>query len=200
MDAVAARRAVLALAALVITATCLLIPAFPGFWPVAGLQAASGMAAAAGGLSPWFGPVAVFWLLGGMALASIAAILVPGRADRRAAGGRRRRGWRRARLGLADAAGLPATAGLRAQRRAVPPGQCGDAAAGREEAGAADLNSRHGADVGLHRRGATSDGANSGAGRGLGRWRGPQAAVPGGLRRAGAARPASIPCRTIPGG
>lgn len=121
VDAVAARRAVPVAAALVVTAACLLIPAFPGFWPVAALQAASGMAAAAfapaiaaitlglagraafsrrtgrneafnhagnaasaaaaGGLSLWFGPVAVFWLLGGMALASIvAALAIP--ADR----------------------------------------------------------------------------------------------------------------------
>jgi MFS family permease len=129
VDAVTARRAVLALAALVVTAACLLIPAFPGFWPVAALQAGSGMAAAvfapaiaaltlglagraafsrrigrneafnhagnaasaaaAGGLSLWFGPVAVFWLLGGMALASIAATLaVPaGRIDQRLARG-----------------------------------------------------------------------------------------------------------------
>ncbi|MDO9710210.1 MFS transporter [Paracraurococcus lichenis] len=113
VDAVAARRTVIAVAALMVTAACLLIPLFPGFWPVAALQAGSGMAAAvfppaiagltlglagraafarrtgrneawnhagnavaaaaAGGLSLWFGPVAVFWLLGGMALASLAA-------------------------------------------------------------------------------------------------------------------------------
>ncbi|TDH61510.1 MFS transporter [Dankookia rubra] len=129
VDAMSARRAVLALAALMVTTTCLLIPAFPGFWPVAALQAASGMAAAvfapaiaaltlglagraafsrrtgrneafnhtgnaasaaaAGGLSLWFGPVAVFWLLGGMALASIAAALaIPAsRIDERLARG-----------------------------------------------------------------------------------------------------------------
>lgn len=96
VDAVAARRAVLALAALTVVAACLLIPVFPDSWPVAALQAGSGMAAAvfapaiagimlglagraassrrigrneafhagnaaaaaaAGGLSLWFGPV-----------------------------------------------------------------------------------------------------------------------------------------------
>src|SRR5919202_867350 len=118
VDALPARRAVLAVAALAVTAACLLIPAFPSFWPVAALQVGSGMAAAvfapaiagitlglagragftrrtgrneafnhagnaasaaaAGGLSLWFGPVAVFWLLGGMALASlVAALAIP---------------------------------------------------------------------------------------------------------------------------
>jgi len=113
VDAVRERRLVLGGGALIVTATCLLIPAFPQFWPVLALQAAAGAAsaifvpaiaavtlglvgraafsrrtgrnegfnhagnafaaAAAGGLSLWFGPIAVFWLLAGMALASLAA-------------------------------------------------------------------------------------------------------------------------------
>lgn len=115
VDGLRAKRTLVIGAATMVAATCLLIPMLPRFWPVAALQAGSGMAAAvfapavaaitlgmvgqrafarrtgrnegfnhagnaaaaaaAGALSLWYGPIAVFWLLGGMAVASIVAVL-----------------------------------------------------------------------------------------------------------------------------
>ena len=121
VDALRAKRALIAVAAIMVAGVCLVIPVFPGFWPVAAAQVASGAAsavfppaiaavtlglfghaaftrrtgrneawnhagnafaaAAAGGLSLWFGPIAVFALLGAMALASVASVLlIPARA------------------------------------------------------------------------------------------------------------------------
>ncbi|PZR87328.1 MAG: MFS transporter [Stutzerimonas stutzeri] len=115
IDVVRAKRAILVLAALAITAASLAIPLFPGLVPVTILQAISGVAGAvfppaiaaitlgivgpkafaarigrneafnhagnavaallAGALAYWLGPVAVFWLMAAMAVASIAATL-----------------------------------------------------------------------------------------------------------------------------
>ncbi len=115
VDGLRARRGLLALAAMAVAGACLAIPLWPGFWPVAAAQLASGAAsavfapavaaitlglcgraaftrrtgrneawnhagnafaaAAAGGLSLWYGPIAVFALLGAMALGSLAAVL-----------------------------------------------------------------------------------------------------------------------------
>jgi MFS family permease len=119
VDRLRAKRALLALAAITVTAVCLAIPLFPSFWPVAIAQVASGAASAvfppaiaaitlglvghaaftrrtgrneawnhagnafaalgAGALSLWWGPIAVFALLGAMAVASLGAVLaIPG--------------------------------------------------------------------------------------------------------------------------
>ena len=130
VDALRARRGLIAVAAVAVAGVCLVIPLFPGFWPVAAAQVASGAAsavfppaiaavtlgmfgpaaftrrtgrneawnhagnafaaAAAGGLSLWYGPIAVFTLLGGMALASVVSVLtIPADAiDNDAARGR----------------------------------------------------------------------------------------------------------------
>jgi MFS family permease len=121
VDAIRAKRGLIVAAALLVTATCLVVPFEPGFWPVVITQAMAGAAhsvfapaiaaitlglagraaftrrtgrnesfnhagnafaaAAAGGLSYLFGPIVVFWLLAGMALASVAAVLaIPGDA------------------------------------------------------------------------------------------------------------------------
>ncbi|WP_380070874.1 MFS transporter [Dankookia sp. GCM10030260] len=116
VDALRAKRALIAVAAIMVAGVCLVIPLFPGFWPVAAAQVASGAAsavfppaiaavtlglfghaaftrrtgrneawnhagnafaaAAAGGLSLWYGPIAVFVLLGAMALASVVSVLM----------------------------------------------------------------------------------------------------------------------------
>ena len=119
VDRLRAKRGLLALAAITVTAVCLAIPLFPSFWPVAIAQVASGAASAvfppaiaaitlglvghaaftrrtgrneawnhagnafaalgAGALSLWWGPIAVFALLGAMAVASLGAVLaIPG--------------------------------------------------------------------------------------------------------------------------
>ena len=46
VDKLRAKRALVAAAAALVTATCLLIPLAPGFWPVAAMQAVSGASAA----------------------------------------------------------------------------------------------------------------------------------------------------------
>jgi MFS family permease len=121
VDGLRAKRALVAGAAAVVTATCLLIPLAPGFWPVAAMQAVSGAAAAVfpptiaavtlgvvgaaafarrigrneafnhggnaacnvvvGVSAAFYGPGVVFWLMGAMALGSIASVLaIPARA------------------------------------------------------------------------------------------------------------------------
>lgn len=115
VDAVRAKRGLVAAAAIAVAGVCLVIPLWPDFGPVAAAQVASGAAsavfppavaaitlglfghaaftrrtgrneawnhagnafaaAAAGGLSLWYGPIAVFGLLGGMAAASLVSVL-----------------------------------------------------------------------------------------------------------------------------
>lgn len=115
IDATRAKRAVLIVAALAITASSLAIPLFPSLVPVTFFQALSGIAGAifppaiaavtlgivgpkafarrigrneafnhagnataallAGAFAYWFGPIAVFWLMSAMAVASIVATL-----------------------------------------------------------------------------------------------------------------------------
>ncbi len=120
VDATRAKRTVMAVAALAVVAGCLVVPLWPGFWPVAASQAISGAsaavfapaiaaitlglvghagfarrtgrnegfnhagnafaAAAAGLASLYYGPIAVFVLLGAMAAASLLAVAaVPAR-------------------------------------------------------------------------------------------------------------------------
>jgi len=116
VDAVRARRALIAVAAVAVTADCLFTPIWPAFWPVAAMKVISGTAAAvfppalaaitlglvghkaytrrtgrnqvfnhagnacaaaaAGGLSLWYGPIVVFALLGFMAVASLVSVLM----------------------------------------------------------------------------------------------------------------------------
>jgi MFS family permease len=116
VDAVRARRALIAIAAVAVTADCLFTPLWPAFWPVAVMKVISGAAAAvfpaalaaitlglvghkaytrrtgrnqvfnhagnacaaaaAGGLSLWYGPIVVFGLLGFMAVASLVSVLM----------------------------------------------------------------------------------------------------------------------------
>ncbi len=121
VDGQRAKRALIAGAAALVTATCLFIPLAPSFWPVTAMQAVSGAAAAVfpptiaaitlgivgsaafarrigrneafnhggnaacnvvvGVSAAFFGPGVVFWLMGAMALASIASVLaIPARA------------------------------------------------------------------------------------------------------------------------
>lgn len=115
VDGLRTRRGLVAAAAVVVAGVCLAIPLWPGFWPVAAAQLASGAAsavfppaiaaitlglcgraaftrrtgrneawnhggnafaaAAAGGLSLWYGPLAVFALLATMALGSLISVL-----------------------------------------------------------------------------------------------------------------------------
>ncbi|WP_431282151.1 MFS transporter [Humitalea sp. 24SJ18S-53] len=115
VDALRARRGLIAVAAAIVAATCIAVPLMPGFWPVLLSQVVSGAAASvfapaiaaltlgvagraaftrrtgrnesfnhagnafaaatAGGLSYFFGPIVVFWLLAIMAVLSIAAVL-----------------------------------------------------------------------------------------------------------------------------
>ena len=121
VDGLRAKRALVAGAAALVTATCLLIPLAPRFWPVTAMQTVSGAAAAVfpptiaavtlgivgaaafarrigrneafnhggnaarnvavGVGAAFLGPGVVFWLMGAMAVGSIAAVLaIPGRA------------------------------------------------------------------------------------------------------------------------